>query len=338
MALTDAEIRPPEYNEGKERALQKDLDWLRAKISGFVDVDCPACDGEHREHEFEKFGFSFVRCLNCATVYMSPRASAATLAEFYATSELYKFWNEFIFPSSDAVRREKIFIPRIRRVLEICQRFDVPRELLIEVGAGHGIFCDELRKRKEFRRVLAIEPATALAAHCRSLGIETIESVIENITLDSAADVIVSFEVLEHLFSPREFLLQCATLQDVGGLLVLTCPNYQGFDIQTLGDASDSLDAEHINLFNPWSLPQLVRTCGYEVLECTTPGELDADIVRQKVLRGELVLTRYPFLHKVLIDDWHDLGNSFQRFLRENRMSSHMWLAARRAAVDPKLS
>ena len=41
--------------------------------------------------------------------------------------------------------------------------------------------------------------------------------------------------MIEHLFSPQDFLAVCASLLKDGGLLVLTCPNGQGFDVSVLG-------------------------------------------------------------------------------------------------------
>ena len=131
------------------------------------------------------------------------------------------------------------------------------------------------------------------------------------------------------IFSPS-FLINCNQLLAPNGILVLSCPNYFGFDIMTLGTASDSLDAEHINMFNPSSLRLLVESLNYEVLEITTPGELDADIVRSKILEKTLSIQDQPFLKKVLVDDWDDLGPSFQKYLKDHNLSSHMCLVARK--------
>jgi 2-polyprenyl-3-methyl-5-hydroxy-6-metoxy-1,4-benzoquinol methylase len=73
------------------------------------------------------------------------------------------------------------------------------------------------------------------------------------------ADVIASFETIEHLFDPAGFLHACHRLLRPGGLLVLTCPNGQGFDVLVLGDRSDTVDAEHLNYFNPPSFRRMSR-------------------------------------------------------------------------------
>jgi hypothetical protein len=77
-----------------------------------------------------------------------------------------------------------------------------------------------------------------------------------------------------------------------------------------------------------------VRRNGFEVLETTTPARLDAEFVRTAALKGEIDLATQPLLQRVLIDEWDRLGWTFQRFLADNGLSSHMWLVARRSAKD----
>ena len=181
------------------------------------------------------------------------------------------------------------------------------------------------------RRIVALEPNRAQAETCRRLGLETLEADI--LSLQGCAepfDLVTAFEVIEHLFSPANFLARCRALLAPGGLVVVTCPNQFGFDIQTLGEASESFDVEHVNMFNPASLAGLFETTGFEVLEIATPGEMDAAIVRDAVMAGRLSLQDQPFLSQVLIERWDSLGSPFQAFLKDNGLSSHLWLVARK--------
>jgi hypothetical protein len=113
-------------------------------------------------------------------------------------------------------------------------------------------------------------------------------------------------------------------------MVAFTCPNQFGFDIQCLGKDSDSFDVEHVNMFNPAALIGLVERSGFRVLECTTPGEMDASIVRDAVLAGQASLQAQPFLQEVLVNQWDRLGGPFQAFLKSSGLSSHMWLVATR--------
>ncbi|MBD3426531.1 MAG: methyltransferase domain-containing protein [Candidatus Omnitrophica bacterium] len=297
----------------------------------FVPVPCPACGCPDHKQAFEKYSLGYVRCADCGTVYINPRPSPEVLDIYYKNSENYAYWNKYIFPASEDVRREKIFKPRVRRLLEICERHRVSRDTMLEVGAGFGIFCEEVSRAGFFNRVTGIEPTPDLARTCRLKGIDIIEDLVENVDLgDEKISVIASFEVIEHLFSPEDFLRKCFSLLSPGGLLVLTCPNVKGFDISVLGSVSDAVDVEHLNYFHSDSLAALLERCGFEVIETSTPGKLDADRVRQAVLGGRFSLEGRPFLKDVLIERWDELGDKFQKLLSDSGLSSHMWIVAKK--------
>ncbi len=327
--LSEQELCPADLLAGQEAAFARDVARLQNRRSEFVAVNCPACSDAARQPFFAKFDFDFVSCTACRTIYMTPRPSPAVMAAYYADSENYAFWATHIFPASEAARREKIHKPWLERVIGYCDRHGVARGTLVEVGPGFGTFAALAGGTNAFARVIAVEPTPEMAAACRKRGVTVIEKRIEDIADElGTVDVLVAFEVIEHLFAPRQFVAQCARLIRPGGLLILSCPNGQGFDIALLGAKALAVDAEHVNLFNPESLSQLVAAHGFAVLEATTPGRLDAEFVREAALKGEISLD--PFLQRVLIDEWDRLGWSFQQFLAANGLSSHLWLAARR--------
>jgi SAM-dependent methyltransferase len=328
--LSEKELCPEDLLAGQEAAFARDIARLQAQPQRHVKVPCPSCEAERPSAPaFEKFGFAFRRCLDCATLYMSPRPSAELLAEYYAHSENYAYWAKYIFPASEASRREKIHRPWLERIAALAERHGVPRGTLLEVGPGFGTFAALATKSGKFRRVLAVEPTPEMAQACRARGVEVVEKRIEDVKDEArGADILVSFEVIEHLFRPAGFVVQCARLLAPGRLLVLSCPNGLGFDIATLGSKALAVDAEHVNLFNPGSLGRLLERHGFEVLESETPGRLDAEFVREAALKGEVELD--PFLRRVLLDEWERLGWPFQQFLAAQRLSSHMWIAARR--------
>jgi SAM-dependent methyltransferase len=328
--LSERELCPDDLLAGQEAAFARDIERLHAR-GDFVAVACPACGADRPSRAFAKYGFTFQNCPDCRTIYMSPRPSEAAMAAYYANSENYAYWAKHIFPASEAARREKIHKPWLERVLGYCDRYGVRRGALLEVGPGFGTFCAVATESRAFARVVAVEPTPEMAAACRARGVETIERRVEDLAGEIiAADVVCAFEVIEHLFAPRRFIEKIRPVVAPGGLLVLSCPNGQGFDIAMLGADALAVDAEHVNLFNPASLQRLVESCGFEVLAVHTPGRLDAEFVREAALKGKITLD--PFLSHVLVEEWDRLGWPFQQFLAANGLSSHMWLAARRRA------
>lgn len=317
--MKENDIRPHALTQGQVAAFEKDLNWLATQFNNYVYSNCPACQSDKPTYAFEKYKHTHMICTKCETMYINPRPTPEILAEYYEKSEQYKYWNKYIFPQSKEARRKKIFIPRARKIAQLSKKYKAQGTLL-EVGAGFGTFCEEIKRLNVFKRVIAIEPSHDLAKTCRGKGIEVIEKPVEQVTITNI-DTVVSFEVIEHLFSPRDFLLKCKKILSPNGLLVITCPNGKGFDISVLQNLSDNVGMDHINYFNLHSLSLLVKDCGFEVLEVSTPGKLDVELVQNKVKNGEY--TPIPFIRSLL-----DKGDKFQQFLAGNNLSSHMWLVA----------
>lgn len=330
--LSEHEIRPNQLRDAQREAIARDLARLQSRRGEFVHVACPACDQDSFDATFRKTTFEFVTCRHCGTLYMNPRPSESVMAWHYSGSESYRYWAQHMFPASEEARREKIHRPRLERLVGYCDRFDVPRRTLMEVGAGFGTFSALAQETGSFSRVIAVEPTPELAEACRSRGIVTIEQRIEDIDDQCGdVDVAVAFEVIEHLFAPRTFLSRLGSVLRPGGLLVVSCPNGQGFDIEVLGAASHSVDAGHVNLFNPTSLHGLVEDCGFAVLDLATPGRLDVELVRKAAMEGRIDLADRPFVKRVVLDEWDRLGWPFQQFLAAHGLSSHMWLVAQKS-------
>jgi len=261
--LTEQAIRPIELMAKQKVAALTDVGRMLSRYSEFVEVKCPACDANNSVPKFVKNGISYVECNECSTFYVNPRPSSEVLEWFYRGSPNYAYWNEVIFPASEAARLERIFVPRVDRLLELCQKYAVETDAILEVGAGFGTFCGEVKRRNVFSRVVAVEPTPDLAKTCRERGLEVLELPVEQIQLgnNELFGVVASFEVIEHLF---------------------------------------------------------------------TPGKLDAELVRNKVLSGEFDVSDQPFLQKVLIDEWEHFGLAFQEFLVQQGLSSNMWVIARK--------
>jgi hypothetical protein len=108
--LLEFEIRPGallgEYQRLTEAAVRA---W---PASALHSVPCPACGSASAQPAFERFGLAYRECMQCGSVYASPRPDEHTLAEYAASSAPAVFWRERVLPETDAARREKILLPR----------------------------------------------------------------------------------------------------------------------------------------------------------------------------------------------------------------------------------
>ncbi|MFA7345995.1 MAG: class I SAM-dependent methyltransferase, partial [Terrimicrobiaceae bacterium] len=179
--LTENAIRPEHLMQEHARLFEEDVARLVSQKDRFVKASCPACDSDTPVRIFQKYGIDFQLCQNCETIYISPRPSPDLLDEFYGGSKHYAYWNDFIFPASEEVRRNKIFRPRVDRVKGLVEKYRCPTDMFLEVGAGYGTFCEELSKDGIFKEILAVEPTPGLAETCRRKGITILEQTVESL-------------------------------------------------------------------------------------------------------------------------------------------------------------
>lgn len=292
-------------------------------------IPCVACSGTECVVQFTKEGFTYSRCTNCGTLYQTPRPSIEAFEAFYRESESSKYWAETFFPAVAEARREKIFRPRVERLLSMCEDESIEVDTLIDVGAGYGIFLEEWCKLKPGTSVIAVEPSASLAEECRAKRLQVIEDMVENMNDHSnCADLVTCFEVLEHVYSPIAFLQQLVRLARPGGYVFVSTLGIDGFDLQVLWDRSSQIfPPHHINFLSIDGFAALFQRAGLENVSITTPGKLDVDIVRNAVKKDPELIEGNRFLVKLLEDRY---AESFQKYLVEQKLSSHVWVIGRK--------
>jgi 2-polyprenyl-3-methyl-5-hydroxy-6-metoxy-1,4-benzoquinol methylase len=233
-----------------------------------------------------------------------------------------------IFAASRDARRERIYKPRLSTLLKFCSKYECLGGSFMEIGAGSGDFCRLVSDAGIFSRCLAVEASAEQASNCRALGLDTVESPIEHFVGEEGEDVVAAFEVIEHLFSPENFILSLRRLLSDGGLCFLTTPNSFGPDVLELGKNSTTVDITHLTIFNTKSNRMLMERNGFCVLEIVTPGLLDVDLLLQAWKSGQGPLS--PFLAYMLQSAPESVAVNFQQFLCEHGLSSHMWIVAQK--------
>jgi SAM-dependent methyltransferase len=289
-----------------------------------------ACGSRDGRFAFEKHGFPYTRCCGCGTLYQSPRPPIEAFEAFYRDSVSSRYWAEEFFPAVAEARRNSIFRPRVERLAEMCEEKRIAVSKLIDVGAGYGIFLDEWRTKFPDAELVAVEPSEKLAQICRDRGFETVENIVENVRgYDDHADLIVCFEVLEHVYDPVSFVECLSRLVRPGGYVAISTLGVDGFDIQTLWEKSRSVfPPHHINFLSVQGFETTFARAGLQDITVSTPGKLDVDIVRNAAMADPGVLAGNRFVQLIVNDPVR--ADAFQQFLAANKLSSHTWVLGRR--------
>ncbi|HOW28803.1 MAG TPA: class I SAM-dependent methyltransferase [Elusimicrobiota bacterium] len=328
--MKENEIRPQALFDEYLKIAREDISHFFSDKHRFVEVPCPACDSSEHRESFVKDGFRYVECSSCKTLYTSPRPTQEDFGRFYRESRSSRFWAEHFYKETESARRDKIFRPRALDVAQTAHKYFNTKSLsIVDIGSGYGTFLEELRNTGAFDPIEGIEPSPDLASVCEKKGFKTFRSSVEDVKMGSRFDIATNFELFEHLFSPRMFLQAVHQVLKPGGILYMTTLSGQGFDLLLLRERSKSISPpHHINFINPESLVHCLNRAGFDVLEISTPGKLDVDIVYN--IGRETPVPCDPFTHKVVFESNDQLRENYQLFLQNNRLSSHIRAIARK--------
>jgi SAM-dependent methyltransferase len=326
--MKEEEIRSRSAHNRYLELIAEDVQTIFADKKSFIKINCPACGSKKYEPQFEKTGFTLVLCPDCGTLFVNPRPPSRLLNDFYTRSRSASFFVHGFFQPVAEARREKIFRPRAEYIRDTLP--EKSKGTIGDIGAGAGLFLEELAKLWPSGRMVAIEPSLESVAVCKEKGLETIPRALEDVEgWDGKFDLLTSFELFEHLYSPDEFLKKIHRLLRPGGYLFLTTQNGEGFDIQILWEKSKSISPPvHLNFFNPGSMKKLLQTNSFIVEQIDTPGKLDWDIV-EGMYREEGIDPGH-FWKLVAEKSGQTSKSSLQTWITENNLRSHMRVLAKK--------
>lgn len=320
--MKEEDIRPQELFNKYLELSKKDGESLNKDL--FVDIDCFACGEALNKPHFIKNGYTFKKCNKCNTLLCSPRPSSDQLISLYSNSESSNYWSKEFFPAVEEVRREKLFKPKAIQIKLLIEDKGIKISSICDIGAGHGLFLEELKKHFMGTDLYAIEPDKNSASVCESKGISVLNCSAEEANQwQNMFDLVISSEVIEHVFNPASFVKSLFNIVKKDGYLLLTGLGYEGFDILMLQEKSKSISPpHHLNFFSTKGFEQLLFNAGFSNVQIITPGKLDVDIV--------LNSGAFPELAQVVKEKGNDFIYQLQKLFSDNKMSSHVWILAKK--------
>jgi len=137
-----------------------------------------------------------------------------------------------------------------------------PNGKLVEIGCAYGFF---LKEAESCFDVAGIELADEAAAHARRSGLNVLSGLVdnENMCVIGPADVIVLFDVIEHLPNPHATLALCERYLKPGGILVVTTGDFNSVLARLSGRRWRLMTPpQHLWFFTKSSLCRIADTLG----------------------------------------------------------------------------
>jgi SAM-dependent methyltransferase len=244
------------------------------------------------------------------------------VSRFYATTEAGRLRTKY-FQAAGQERLNHVVRSRVDWVANYVAGARPDNVRLLDVGTLYPSFLAELRNQGVAGACDSLDPPEGLETDARAAGAQvgtppTIASV----------DVVTAFEQLEHQSDPGAFLRRLKGVLKPGGWLFATTRSISGLDLQVLWDKAPYIFVpEHLNLLSVEGLTTLFEAAGFAIVELSTPGQLDVELIERSAQDFDIPLPRmlrYLFRHR-----GDECRADLQELLQRHRLSSHVRIAAR---------
>jgi hypothetical protein len=288
-----------------------------------VEVPCPACGTDDAPLAFDKNGFTYRHCSQCASLFVSPRPTVEALNQYYTESEAGRLRVAYFTEESAQARMLHVVQSRVDWIAPFLDKGACRQSTFVDVATLYPQLFSEMRRMECFDELFSADPADHVAELVAAEGVKV------GWPESATAVAVTAFEQLEHQVSPAAFLGRLRGLLAEGGSLFLTTRTVSGFDLQVLWDSTPYIFVpEHLNLLSIEGLETLFDREGFELLELSTPGQLDVELVREAARSNE-ALNLPRFVRSLLDREDANANADLQAFLQKHRLSSHVRIAAR---------
>lgn len=268
---------------------------------------------------FGKVGsFEYLVCPDTGSLFLAALPSPEIWAGLLKQIQQHRRLPGGFHSQLAASRADNVYQPKVEWIQETLALQGVHRPALIEAGIPPSDLQGLLTQSGTFSRVECVDEIAL--AHGKWNGPSSLEGAFQ---------VAVLLESLDRSDDPVGLLEQTRRCLSRGGLLFATALVASGFDLQTLGTENRYLyPPDRANCLTLDGLRQLLERLEFDLLEVSTPGVLDVEIV-QAHLTQDPSLSLSRFERSLILSD-EPTRQAFQSFLQERGLSSYARVVARK--------
>lgn len=327
--IDELEIKPRSEVSEWRRLVASEIETLWQDRSSWVNVPCPCCSVDLVRPAFVRIGVAYVECSSCGTVYAPARPDEAALRLWYRDSAAARFWRERMLVASRDMRYEKIVLPRAQWVMDGIAEYAPHATRLMDVSSNGRSLVDAVVAETPGFEAWVVGPAADLEAESKgSVFVEP--TPVDGLASLGPVHLITAIDAFDRASDLPALVRAARDALAPGGVLFATLLVASGFEIQSLWDQSPSvLPPDKLNLPTVGGLLRMFAGPSWEVLELSTPGMFDVEIVRRAI--ADAPDSPWPRVLRALVEgaDTED-QRRFTEYLQSRRLSSFARLVARR--------
>lgn len=235
---------------------------------GNIFENCKFCGDEIKS---ENQRFNLVECQNCKLIFSSKIYKQAEFEEIY--DHLYNSANpKYKLHSIKEYEEIKKNIFRIGyNRKRIINHYLKNNSKILEIGSGIGLMGSFVKNKFPKSNYTGIEIDEKISEKARSFGLNIINGDFKLMeSINEKFDVILMWEVLEHIQDLKKCVDLIAKSLDTNGLFIFSVPNYDKRNNYQNKEDNIYQDGPpiHLNFFREQSINEIFNSQKFEILSC----------------------------------------------------------------------
>lgn len=210
--------------------------------------------------------FTFVKCENCGLIYLNPRPSLKQIKHLYEKEYTPEGW-EMIVRGLESPRWENVrkLWHKVNGNYSDCVIEDA-RGTVLEIGCGSGEKFLSVLKRKGCE-VFGVEINDRYVEMHEKRGLNVFYGSLEEAKFPyEHFDTVIMSQVIEHLPSPKQTLIEIRRILKQEGRILIYCPNADGYLRSCFGKYWHGWHIPfHFFVFSNRTISKLAKDVGFTV-------------------------------------------------------------------------
>lgn len=251
-------------------------------------------------------GLEYLRCPKTGSLFLADLPSHELLKELLTKISQHRQSSKTFHADIETSRLETVYGPKREWIEDTVRLQGFKKSVALEVSTPPSEWTIFLKKSEVFREVLVAEEMNL--AHGKGSENET-------------ADIAILLESLDRVDAPEILLEEVSKSLKKAGLLFVTALVSSGFDMTVLGSQNAYLyPPDRVNCFSLDGLKKLIRNAGFRLIEVSTPGVLDVEIVKAHLRQNSSI--ELSHFERQILSGSPESQSAFQGFLQQSGFSS----------------
>ncbi len=267
--------------------------------------------GARMEPSGEVGGIAYARCPETGGLFLAEMPQPAAWSALLQDVGKHRFAPDGFYSGLAQSRTDNVYAPKLEWIQDTLRLQGLKQPSILEAATPHSTFTQLLDDSGRFSRVITVDEMALTDG-------ETVQAA-------------VLLESLDRVDDPAALAKAVAGRLAAGGLLFVTALVSSGFDIAVLGlNNLYVYPPDRANCFSLSGLSRLLTDAGFSLVEVSTPGVLDVEIVRAHLRHDPTI--RLSAFEQQLIDADSQTLERLQAFLQQQRLSSFARIVAKKTA------